>query len=51
MYLDSNDEVAFLKFLELLYSEGRRSSDCQDFGYSSMLELFIEDTDQSTGSK
>ncbi|XP_037730417.1 putative serine protease K12H4.7 [Drosophila subpulchrella] len=51
MSLDSNDEVAFLKFLELLYSEGRRSSDCQDFGYSSMLELFIEDTDQSTETR
>ncbi|XP_041674936.1 LOW QUALITY PROTEIN: putative serine protease K12H4.7 [Drosophila eugracilis] len=51
MSLDSNDEVGFLKFLELLYSEGRRSSDCQDFGYSSMLELFSEDADQSSETR
>ncbi|XP_070073361.1 putative serine protease K12H4.7 [Drosophila takahashii] len=51
MSLDSNDEEAFLKFLELLYSEGRRSSDCQDFGYSSMLQLFSEDADQSSGTR
>ncbi|KAH8344145.1 hypothetical protein KR084_005413 [Drosophila pseudotakahashii] len=51
MSLDSNDEEAFLKFLELLYSEGRRSSECQDFGYSSMLQLFSEDADQSSGTR
>ncbi|KAH8369289.1 hypothetical protein KR009_007028 [Drosophila setifemur] len=51
MSLDANDEVAFLRFLELLYSEGRRSGDCQDFGYSSMLQLFSEDSDQSSGTR
>ncbi|XP_016960097.2 putative serine protease K12H4.7 [Drosophila biarmipes] len=51
MHLDSSDELAFFKFLELLYAEGRRSSDCQDFGYSSMLQLFSEDEDQSTGTR
>jgi len=51
MSLDSSDELAFIEFLKLLYSEGRRSSDCQDFGYSSMLELFTEDSVQSSESK
>uniref|UniRef100_B3P0B3 GG23317 n=1 Tax=Drosophila erecta TaxID=7220 RepID=B3P0B3_DROER len=51
MSLDSGDELAFIEFLKLLYSEGRRSSECQDFGYSSMLELFSEDLDQSSETR
>ncbi|KAH8318754.1 hypothetical protein KR074_005390 [Drosophila pseudoananassae] len=51
MSLDSSDEVAFLKFLELLYSEGRRSTACQDFGYSSMLQLFSEEEDHGSGTR
>ncbi|KAH8248220.1 hypothetical protein KR038_006423 [Drosophila bunnanda] len=50
MSLDTNDEVAFVAFLELLNSEGRRTSECQDFGYSSMLQLFSAEADQSSGS-
>ncbi|XP_043655704.1 putative serine protease K12H4.7 [Drosophila teissieri] len=51
MSLDSGDELAFIAFLKLLYSEGRRSIDCQDFGYSSMLELFTEDSDESSETR
>ncbi|XP_001954817.4 putative serine protease K12H4.7 [Drosophila ananassae] len=51
MSLDASDEVAFIKFLELLYSEGRRSTACQDFGYSSMLQLFSEEDDHGSGTR
>ncbi|KAI8046728.1 putative serine protease K12H4.7 [Drosophila gunungcola] len=51
MSLNSNDELAFVHFLKLLYSEGKRSSDCQNFGYSSMLQIFREDTDQSSETR
>ncbi|XP_070143126.1 putative serine protease K12H4.7 isoform X2 [Drosophila kikkawai] len=51
MSLDTNDEVAFVAFLELLNSEGRRTTECQDFGYSSMLQLFSEAADQSSGTR
>ncbi|KAH8278557.1 hypothetical protein KR018_005210 [Drosophila ironensis] len=51
MSLDATDEGAFVGFLELLYSEGRRSGDCQDFGYSSMLQIFGEHSDQSSGHR
>ncbi|XP_020814127.1 putative serine protease K12H4.7 [Drosophila serrata] len=51
MSLDTNDEVAFMAFLELLNSEGRRTSECQDFGYTSMLQLFSEGADQSSGTR
>ncbi|XP_017112071.2 putative serine protease K12H4.7 [Drosophila elegans] len=51
MSLNSNDELAFVSFLKLLYSEGKRSSDCQDFGYSSMLQIFREDTDQGSETR
>ncbi|XP_022216259.2 putative serine protease K12H4.7 [Drosophila obscura] len=40
MSLHANDEVAFEGFLALLFAEGRRSTDCQDFGYAAMLQLF-----------
>ncbi|EDW83818.2 uncharacterized protein Dwil_GK13814 [Drosophila willistoni] len=42
MLLDTNDEEAFLAFLELIHTEGRRSSNCQDFGYEAVLKLFTE---------
>ncbi|XP_002096319.3 putative serine protease K12H4.7 [Drosophila yakuba] len=51
MNLGSDDELAFIEFLKLLYSEGRRSIDCQDFGYSSMLELFSGDSDESSETR
>ncbi|KAH8374850.1 hypothetical protein KR200_007417 [Drosophila serrata] len=51
MSLDTNDEVAFIAFLELLNSEGRRTPECQDFGYTSMLQLYSEGADQSSGTR
>ncbi|XP_017141519.1 putative serine protease K12H4.7 [Drosophila miranda] len=42
MSLNSNDEVAFEGFLEVLFAEGRRSTDCQEFGYGAMLQLFSD---------
>ncbi|SPP83757.1 blast:Putative serine protease K12H4.7 [Drosophila guanche] len=40
--LNANDEEAFEGFLELLFAEGKRSSDCQDFSYKAMLQLFSD---------
>lgn len=49
----SSDAEALQTFLELLYSVDQRWNEygCQDFSYKSMLQLFSESSDQSSGSK
>lgn len=54
MSLHSSDEEALQKFLQLLYLDGKRLGEynnCLDFSYKSMLQLFSEFSDRSSGSK
>lgn len=48
MTMQSSEEEALQHFLEQLYAD---DGHCQDFTYQSMLQLFSEHIDQSTGSK
>ncbi|XP_064550977.1 putative serine protease K12H4.7 [Drosophila montana] len=51
MSLHSSDEEALLKFLQLLYLDDKRLGEynCLDFSYKSMLQLFSEFSDRSSG--
>ncbi|KAM8704247.1 hypothetical protein ACLKA7_008791 [Drosophila subpalustris] len=48
MTMQSTEAEALQGFLEQLYAD---DSHCQDFSYQSMLQLFSEHTDQSTGTR
>ncbi|XP_034488476.1 putative serine protease K12H4.7 [Drosophila innubila] len=48
MTMQSSEEKALQRLLEQLYAADKL---CQDFSYQSMLQLFGEHTDQSTGTR
>ncbi|XP_030374212.1 putative serine protease K12H4.7 [Scaptodrosophila lebanonensis] len=49
MSLHPTDEQAMFKFLQLLY--GKNGSNCLDFSYKAMLQLFTDLSDQNSGTR